>query len=144
MNDYYVYMLRCSDNSLYTGISNDVTKRIKAHNNKRGAKYTRSRLPVFLVQCFGPYNKSTALKIEYNIKQLNKEYKECLCKCVFIDDCIYYISDVAVRDFDLEFIFEIELNPIRFDRVYSQIEIDSIMIKYVNIIRTKKLNEILN
>ena len=46
---HFVYILRCGDNSLYTGYTNDVTERVKAHNSGKGAKYTRSRLPVSLV-----------------------------------------------------------------------------------------------
>ena len=46
---HFVYILRCGDGSLYTGYTNDVTERVKAHNSGKGAKYTRSRLPVSLV-----------------------------------------------------------------------------------------------
>ena len=48
-HNWYVYIVLCSDNTYYTGISNNVDKRIIAHNNKKGAKYTKSRLPVKLV-----------------------------------------------------------------------------------------------
>lgn len=72
---WFVYILNCSDGSLYIGITNDLEKRIKAHNNKTGAKYTKSRLPVVLLKSFEVANKSEALKLEYKIKQLSREEK---------------------------------------------------------------------
>lgn len=66
----YVYILRCSDNTLYTGYTNNLQNRIKVHNSGKGAKYTRCRLPVELVY-FEKYDtKSDAMKREYYIKQL--------------------------------------------------------------------------
>ena len=72
---YYVYILECSDGSLYTGITNNLEKRIKTHNSKLGAKYTRSRLPVKLVYYETVETKSLALKREYEIKQKSKQEK---------------------------------------------------------------------
>lgn len=72
---YYVYILECSDKTYYTGITNNLEKRILAHNNKKGAKYTRSRTPVTLLKYFEVSDKSTALKMEYQIKQLPKDKK---------------------------------------------------------------------
>jgi putative endonuclease len=70
---YYVYIVLCSDGSLYTGVTNDIKKRLKAHNmGKAGAKYTRGRRPVTLVYKKEFPDKSSALKEEYRIKQLNK------------------------------------------------------------------------
>ena len=74
----FVYILRCGDNSLYCGWSNDVEKRLKIHNLGRGAKYTRARLPVELVYFEVYDNKIYAMKREYEIKQMNKEDKEKL------------------------------------------------------------------
>lgn len=76
----YVYILRCKDNSLYTGWTTNLENRINYHNLGKGAKYTRSRRPVELVyyECFD--NKSEALKREYQIKQLTKQEKELLIK----------------------------------------------------------------
>lgn len=74
----FVYILRCVDNSLYCGWSNDVEKRLKIHNLGRGAKYTRARLPVELVYFEVYDNKIYAMKREYEIKQMNKEDKEKL------------------------------------------------------------------
>lgn len=74
-NGYYVYIVMCSDNTLYTGYTVDVDKRMIAHNNGTGAKYTRARLPVELkyVEMFD--SKSDAMKREYEIKQLSRSEK---------------------------------------------------------------------
>lgn len=71
----YVYMLRCADGSLYTGWTNNLQKRVKAHQSGRGAKYTRSRSPVELVYSEELADKTAALKREYAIKQLSHEQK---------------------------------------------------------------------
>lgn len=72
---WYVYIVMCSDCSLYTGISIDVQKRIEMHNSGRGAKYTRTRLPVHKVYSEKVGSKSAALKREYAIKQLTRTGK---------------------------------------------------------------------
>ncbi|MCD6296404.1 MAG: GIY-YIG nuclease family protein [Deltaproteobacteria bacterium] len=64
-----VYLLRCADDSLYSGISKDLETRIAQHNAGKGAKYTRSRLPVKLVAASGELSQSDALKVEHAIKQ---------------------------------------------------------------------------
>lgn len=75
---WYVYMVRCRDNSLYTGSTNDLSRRIQVHNSGKGAKYTKSRLPVTLVYREEYPDKSTALKRECEIKRLTKAKKEQL------------------------------------------------------------------
>ena len=75
---WYVYMLRCRDNSLYTGYTDDVERRLAVHNSGKGAKYTRSRLPVSLAYQEACADKSTALKREYAIKRMKKPEKEAL------------------------------------------------------------------
>lgn len=75
---WFVYMLRCRDGSLYTGYTDDVERRLAVHNSGKGAKYTRSRLPVSLVYREACADKSTALKREYAIKRLKKPEKEAL------------------------------------------------------------------
>ena len=70
-----VYLLRCSDNSLYCGISNNLESRLIEHNSGKGAKYTRSRRPVDLVGASPVMTKSEALKLEYRIKQLPADGK---------------------------------------------------------------------
>lgn len=76
--NWYVYMLRCCDNSLYTGYTNDVKRRERVHNTGKGAKYTKSRLPVKLVYFELCEDKSQALKREWAIKHLSKAQKELL------------------------------------------------------------------
>jgi len=75
---WYVYMLRCRDGSLYTGYTDDVQRRLHVHNSGKGAKYTRSRLPVILVYQEELPDKSAALKREIAIKQMRKPEKESL------------------------------------------------------------------
>ena len=67
---WVVYLIKCSDNSLYCGITNNLGKRFAAHNSGKGAKYTRSRLPLKLVGASLQMTKSNALKLEYRIKQV--------------------------------------------------------------------------
>lgn len=76
---WYVYIVECSDGSLYTGITTDVNKRIGTHNKGKGAKYTKTRLPVVLRASFDGFDKSTAAKEEYRIKQLTRKDKLKLC-----------------------------------------------------------------
>ena len=76
----YVYILRCSDDTLYTGWTNDLEKRIKAHSNGTGAKYTRGRGPVELVYFEEFDDKKDAMKREYEIKKYTRSKKEWLIK----------------------------------------------------------------
>jgi len=76
---WYVYILRCADNSLYTGITTDVNRRLEEHNSHTlGAKYTRGRRPVELVYREKKQSRSEALKREHAIKKLSKQEKEAL------------------------------------------------------------------
>lgn len=75
---WLVYILRCSDGSLYTGITNDLPKRLKAHNAGRASRYTRSRLPVALAYNEPQKSKSAALKREAAIKKLRRAEKDRL------------------------------------------------------------------
>ena len=72
---WIVYLVRCSDKSLYCGISNDINNRLIAHNSGKGAKYTRSRRPVKLAGVSPELTKSDALQLEYRIKRLPKDKK---------------------------------------------------------------------
>ena len=72
---YQVYILRCGDGTLYTGITNDLPRRLAAHSSGRGAKYTRSRLPVALVWQEAQPDKSAALRRERQIKALSRAEK---------------------------------------------------------------------
>lgn len=74
----YVYMIECSDGSYYTGYTNNLKKRLAAHNAGKGAKYTKSRRPVRLIYQENFDNEKDALKREYAIKQLARSEKETL------------------------------------------------------------------
>ena len=75
---WYVYILRCGDGTLYTGITDNVPRRLAAHRSGKGAKYTRGRGPLKLVYQEQVPDKSAALRREYQIKQLPKQEKEDL------------------------------------------------------------------
>jgi len=76
LNEWYVYIVECSDTSYYTGITKDVFKRIREHNlSKKGAKYTRSRRPVKLIVYTCVNSQSEALKLELKIKTLKRSKK---------------------------------------------------------------------
>ncbi len=75
---YWVYILRCADGTLYTGCTNDLSRRLAAHNAGKGAKYTRSRRPVELVYREEVPDKSAALRREAAIKGLSRGEKLAL------------------------------------------------------------------
>lgn len=81
MNQWCVYILRCSDDqqSLYCGITNNLEKRLKTHNAGRGAKFTKGRRPVSVIGIFKCDDRSSASKLEYKIKQLTRTQKLELC-----------------------------------------------------------------
>jgi putative endonuclease len=73
---YFVYILECSDKTLYTGITTDVDKRLEEHNTSdKGAKYTKTRRPVRLLYCEDAPDRSSASKREYAIKKLTRSEK---------------------------------------------------------------------
>ena len=74
----YTYILRCADGSLYTGWTNDLNARIKAHKAGRGGKYTRAHAPVELVYCESFDTKNEAMRREWHIKQLKRKQKLAL------------------------------------------------------------------
>jgi len=76
---WYVYILRCADGTLYTGITDDVERRLAAHRAGKGAKYTRGRGPLELAYTEELPDKSTALKREIAIKRLPRQKKLELC-----------------------------------------------------------------
>lgn len=76
----YTYILKCKDDSLYTGWTNDLKKRITSHNAGKGAKYTKARRPVELVYYEVFQTREEAMKREYAIKQLSRKEKEALIK----------------------------------------------------------------
>lgn len=78
--DWFVYILQCADGSLYTGITNDLARRVKAHEAGQGAKYTRGRGPFQLVYSETCANRSEASRREQAIKALDKSRKQELIK----------------------------------------------------------------
>ena len=77
---WYVYILRCGDGTLYTGVTDDVPRRLAAHRSGKGAKYTRGRGPLELVYQEEVPDRSAALKREIEIKRLTRQEKERLIK----------------------------------------------------------------
>ena len=86
----YVYMLRCDDGTLYTGFAVDVMKRWKKHQTGKGARYTRTRLPVVLCYCEKLATKSEALRREHAIKKLSRQQKEALIQSN--QNCLYDVD----------------------------------------------------
>lgn len=76
MNKNYTYILQCADGTYYCGWTNNLDRRLKAHNEGKGAKYTRSRRPVALVYYEAFSTKEEAMRREYEIKQLPRKKKE--------------------------------------------------------------------
>ena len=78
MSSWKVYTLRCADDTLYTGITNRLAARLKAHNGAGGAKYTRVRRPVVLAWSTSCQSQGAALSLEHAIKQLTRRQKQAL------------------------------------------------------------------
>lgn len=79
MSDWFVYLIECRDESLYTGIATDVDRRYALHVAGKGARYTRSHPPRRLLARFGFPDRATASRAEYAIKQLTAAQKRALC-----------------------------------------------------------------
>ncbi|MBP3708496.1 MAG: GIY-YIG nuclease family protein [Clostridia bacterium] len=77
---HYAYMVRCADNTIYSGYAVNPYKRLEVHNSGKGAKYTRARLPVELIYYEEFENKSDALKREISLKKLTRSQKEELAR----------------------------------------------------------------
>lgn len=78
-SDYSVYILRCADDSYYTGIAVDVARRVNEHESSpRGAKYLKGRRPLTLVYAAAAGDRSKASQLEYRVKQLSRAQKEAL------------------------------------------------------------------
>jgi putative endonuclease len=75
MEENFTYMVECKDHTLYTGWTNDLEKRLKAHNEGKGAKYTKTRRPVRLVYYETFATKEEAMRREYHIKRLSRKEK---------------------------------------------------------------------
>ena len=100
---YYTYMLRCEDNSVYTGITNDVKRRFKEHCSGNGAKYTRSHKPVKIVAVFGSPDIESDATLEYYIKALPKTDKEYIIQSKSIN-ILKYVVDTEKYQYEGEFI----------------------------------------
>ena len=87
---YYIYMLRCMDNSIYTGITTDIENRMQEHFNKdkKCAKYTKTHTAKKLESVWETQTRALASKLEYHIKQLTKEQKEKLIKNHKLEQCL--------------------------------------------------------
>ena len=88
---YYVYMLRCEDNSIYTGITNDIKRRWEEHQSKdeKGAKYTKGHSVLKIEAIWTTDDRALASKLEYRIKKLTKEQKE---KLIITKDLTKFLS----------------------------------------------------
>lgn len=75
-NDHFFYVLECKDGSFYAGYTNDLERRIRVHNEGKGAKYTRARKPVRCIYSKAYETKREAMQAEYHFKQLRREAKE--------------------------------------------------------------------
>lgn len=76
----FVYLLRCRDGSLYAGWTTDVERRLRVHAAGRGARYTRSRLPISLAATWEVSGRSQAMRLEAQLKRLTREEKLALCE----------------------------------------------------------------
>lgn len=85
MSKHYAYMLRCNDNSIYSGYTNDLEKRLEVHNSGKGAKYTRARLPVKLEYFEEFDDKKEAIKREREFKKYSHSEKENMIKRFLIN-----------------------------------------------------------
>ena len=75
--EWFLYVLKCGDGTLYTGVTTNMQRRLKEHNtSSRGAKYTKTRRPVAIVYCVSYKDRSAAQKAEYKFKQLTRKQKE--------------------------------------------------------------------
>ena len=97
MPEWSIYLLRCADGSMYTGIATDVSRRISEHEQgKRGAKYLRGRGPFELVYQRAVGDRSVATRIEYYVKQLSRSEKENLQRLpARIDELLKDFQDTA-------------------------------------------------
>ncbi len=75
---WHVYIIRCADDTLYTGVTTDVSRRVKRHNSKKASKYTRVRTPVALIYQEPAFSKTDALRREIQIKNWSKQKKLAL------------------------------------------------------------------
>ncbi len=92
----YTYMVKCSDGTFYTGWTTNLTRRVKAHNEGKGAKYTKTRRPVELIYFEQFQTKEEAMSREYAIKQFTRLQKEKLLDCQ--DNLLKTLQDKGIHD----------------------------------------------
>lgn len=99
---YYIYMLRCMDNSIYTGITKDIEKRMQEHFSKdeKCAKYTKTHKPKKLESLWKTETRALASKLEYHIKTLTKEQKEKLIRNHKLEEVLQ--DKIDVNEYKLE------------------------------------------
>lgn len=95
-SEWYLYILKCSDKYLYTGISNNVAKRLLAHRNGKGARFTKGKHPIELVYVERKRDVRDALKYERQVKKYSKKKKEFLIKC-FVSD-LKGMKDLYIKE----------------------------------------------
>lgn len=97
---YYIYMIRCLDQSIYTGITTDLSRRMIEHHEKRGAKYTMSHTMIALEAVWITHSRSLASKQEYAIKQLSRTKKEVLIKdlSMTVQDDVFRVKGIDLED----------------------------------------------
>ena len=107
---YYTYIIRCEDNTLYTGISTDLNRRLNEHRSqsKKGAKYTSVHFALRYETAWKSNNKSEASKLEYSIKKLSKSQKEDLIRNFFT------LEDLFGHKFDCSNYKKVDINKIIF------------------------------
>ncbi len=81
MKPWYLYLIECSDRSIYTGIAVDVAARVAAHRSGKGARYTRAHPPLRLLACFRYPDRVAAARAEYRVKQMSADDKRHLARC---------------------------------------------------------------
>ena len=101
---YYVYMLRCKDNSIYTGITVDINRRMKEHfsKNEKCAKYTLTHSAKRLEAVWRTDNKSLASKLEYAIKKLTKKQKENLAETKKLEEIFFSNEKIDIDNYKSE------------------------------------------
>lgn len=85
-NAYYTYILECADGSFYTGWTDDVQRRLNAHNEGKGARYTRARLPVRVAATWNFATKKEAMSFEWRVKQMSRQKKSQLIREGILED----------------------------------------------------------
>ena len=97
MKNWIVYLVKCSDDTLYCGVTNNIKNRLVVHNAGRGAKYTRSRLPVTLLLVSKVMSKSEALKLEHRVKRQRANAKVAYLREHAVDGFEYSLVPEMLR-----------------------------------------------